>query len=99
MLLIFIIEYYPKQNFNKKEWLNKNKRYEYSDDIIDSKMLMNKSKSEVRKILGDESNLDTSDTWYYDLGFRPELLNIDPYSLEIDFENGKVVEVEQHTTN
>lgn len=99
MLLIFIMEYYPKQDFNKKEWLNKNKRYEYSDDIIDSKMLINKSKNEVRKILGDESNLDTSDTWYYDLGFRPELLNIDPYSLEVDFNNGKVVKVEQHTMN
>jgi hypothetical protein len=97
ILSMLIMEYYPKRNFDRKEWLNnKDGRYEYSDDIIDSKMLIGKSKSEVIKILGDDGNEYNNNDWYYMLGFRPELMNIDPDTLEIDFKNGKVINVEQH---
>ncbi|MEO6980177.1 MAG: hypothetical protein ABI113_17430 [Mucilaginibacter sp.] len=91
------MNYYPKRDFDKSAWLkNKDVRYEYSDDIIDSKMLIGKSKNEVRKILGDVGNAEDSNDWFYDLGFRPELLNIDPDSMEITFKNNKVVDVVQH---
>jgi len=96
-LFLFSMEYYPKRDFDKAAWLkNKDERYEYSDDIIDSKMLIGKSKNDVRKILGDEGNLNDSDDWSYDLGFRPELLNIDPDSMEITFKNNRVVSVLQN---
>lgn len=98
ILLFFqVMNYYPKRDFDKSAWLkNKDVRYEYSDDIIDSKMLIGKSKNEVRKILGDVGNAEDSNDWFYDLGFRPELLNIDPDSMEITFKNNKVVDVVQH---
>lgn len=97
LVTIQVMEYYPKRDFDKSGWLeNKEQRYEYSDDIIDSKMLIGKSKKEVRKVLGDAGNLDDSDDWYYDLGYRPELSNIDPDSMEITFKNNKVVSVIQH---
>ncbi|MCO5945661.1 hypothetical protein [Mucilaginibacter flavidus] len=98
MLLIFMaMEYYPKHDFDRSAWVNdKDERYEYSDDIIDSKMLIGKSKAEVRKILGDDGNVNDSNDWYYSLGFRPELFNIDPDSMEITFKNNKVISVQQH---
>ncbi len=59
-------------------------------------MLIGKTKNDVRKILGDEGNLDSNDNWYYELGFTPEIGNIDPDELDIEFKNGKVVSVGQH---
>ena len=97
LLVLFGMEYYPNRDFDMNEWLaNKEHRYEYSKDIISSKMLIGKTKNEIRKILGDEGNLDSSDDWYYNLGYRPQLLNIDPDSMHINFKHGKVVEVFQN---
>ncbi|MFB9865502.1 hypothetical protein [Rufibacter immobilis] len=76
----------------------KEKRYELSADIIDSKMLLGKTKPEVRQLLGDEGNTDLSDHWNYYLGFRPGFANIDPDVLDIEFKDGKVVKVGQHET-
>ena len=45
-----------------------------------------------------KGNLDQSDDWYYDLGFKPGLFNIDPDVLEVEFKFGKVVRVGQHET-
>jgi hypothetical protein len=91
------MSYYPNRHFNKKKWIdNKDQRYEYSNDIISSKMLVGKTKTDVIKTLGDEANLDSSDDCYYDLGFRPGIGNIDSDNLEITFKNGKVVAVIQN---
>lgn len=99
LLVFFFIQYYPKHDFDQKEWLaNKDKRYEYSDDIIDSKMLIGKTKDEVRKILGGVRNSNNNDEWYYDLGYIPEIGNIDPDILVINFQNGKVISVKQRHT-
>ena len=66
-------------------------------DIIQSKMLLGKTKNEVRNILGDNSdNKDSFNVWTFGLGVRPELFNIDDSYLEIEFQNDKVVNVEQH---
>jgi hypothetical protein len=87
--------YYPNHDFNKTEWAdNKDERYEYVDNIIDSKMLIGKTKAEVQKLLGDEGNKQDSDDWFYDLGFTPS--SIDPDSMEIEFKNGKVENVIRH---
>lgn len=99
MLWIFSMSYYPAHDFDKERWfLDKETRYELSEDIIDSEMLIGKTKSEVRQILGDESNADQSDHWSYYLGFRPGLFNIDPDVLDIKFKRGKVIRVKQHGT-
>lgn len=86
-------------NLTKKKWFaDKEQRYEMSEDIIKTKVLLGKTKSEIRQILGDEGNTDESDYWSYYLGFRPGFANIDPDVLDIEFKNGKVIEVRQHET-
>jgi hypothetical protein len=87
--------YYPNHNFNKADWINnKGERYELSDDIINSKMLIGKTKVNVEKLLGDEGNKEDSDDWFYDLGFTPG--SIDPDSMEIEFKSGNVENVVRH---
>jgi hypothetical protein len=99
MLWFFSMSYHPTHDFDKEKWFaDKETRYEISEDIIDSKMLIGKSKSDVRKLLGDEGNIDTSDYWNYYLGFRPGFANIDPDVLDIEFKDGKVIRVGQHDT-
>lgn len=97
--LIIGISYYPDRDFDKEQWFNnKEKRYELSHDIIESKMLIGKSKNEVQQILGNEYSSDGEDHWMYELGFRPQLFVIDPDVLDVIFYNGKVVRVGQHET-
>ena len=98
-LLIILINYYPSHKFDKIKWfVEKEKRYEMSEDIINSRMLIGRTKVEVQQILGYEGNTNQSDDWYYDLGFKPGLFNIDPDVLEVEFKFGKVVKVGQHET-
>jgi outer membrane protein assembly factor BamE (lipoprotein component of BamABCDE complex) len=99
MLWIFSLSYHPTNDFDKEKWFaDKETRYELSEDIIESEMLIGKTKSQVRQILGDENNTDQSDHWSYYLGFRPGLANIDPDVLDIEFKDGKVLRVGQHET-
>ena len=94
---IFSISYYPKTDFNKHEWNeNKEERYEMSKDIIKSKMLIGKTKKEVIEILGNDFYNNGDNHISYELGCVPGLFNIDPDFLDIYFESGKVIKVEQH---
>ncbi len=96
-MVIYSITYYPKYSFDKNKWMNdKEERYELSGDLIKSKMLLGKTKQEVIQLLGDEGKTNDENTWNYKLGFRPELFNIDPDYLEIEFKDNMVVEVIQH---
>ncbi len=93
------MSYYPTHDFDKEKWFtDEEKRYEMSDNIIESNMLIGKTKTEIQQILGDGDNSDQSDGWYYYLGYRPGFANIDPDVLYIEFKNGKVIKVEQHKT-
>jgi hypothetical protein len=98
ILYIFSVSYYPTHDFDKQRWhTDEDNRYELSDDLIKSKMLIGKTKNEVRQLLGNETkNQDSVNTWYYGLGYRPGLFNIDPSYLEIEFQNNKVSDVEQY---
>jgi hypothetical protein len=97
LLWIFSVSYYPNRDFDKQKWSgDKDKRYKLSKDIIQSKMLIGKSKAQVRQLLGDEGNNDSLNVWTFCLGIRPELFNIDDSYLQIEFNNDKVVNVEQH---
>lgn len=99
MIWIFSISYYPKTDFNKKEWNeNKDERYKMSKDIIKSEILIGKTKTEVIELLGTEYYSHDENHMGYNLGFVPGLLNIDPDVLDIYFEKGKVIKVEQRNT-
>ncbi|MGB1216349.1 MAG: hypothetical protein ACPG5P_00650 [Saprospiraceae bacterium] len=99
MILIYSLSYYPKDNFNADEWSsNTEERYKMSEDIIDSKMLIDLSMEEVTTLLGNDfSNNDGNHITYY-IGFVPGLFNIDPAVLDIIFKDGKVINVYQHET-
>jgi hypothetical protein len=99
MLWVFSISYHPTNDFDKEKWFaDKEKRYELSENLIKSKMLIGKTKSEVRQILGNEGNTDESNHWNYYFGFRPGFANIDSDVLDIEFKNEKVIRVGQHET-
>jgi hypothetical protein len=99
IIWIFSMTYYPSKDFDKVEWKsNIEERYKMSEDIIDSDILIGKSKQEVIELLGTEYWADGESHISYYLGFVPSLANIDPDILDIYFENGKVIKVSQHET-
>jgi len=94
---MFSITYYPNKDFDQNKWKsNIEARYEMSKDIIDSKLLIGKTKKEVVDLLGSDFYTHGENHIFYDLGFVPGLLNIDPDFLDIYFENEIVNRVEQH---
>jgi len=98
-LWIFSASYYPSNDFDKQEWeTNVEERYKMSEDIIESKILIGKTKEEITKLLGQDFYSYNENHIAYELGFVPGLFNIDPDVLDIYFENGKVIKVEQHQT-
>ena len=95
-MFIGIIEYYPNRDFDKKAWLtDSDKRYEYTHDLISSKLLIGKSKVEVVQMLGKTDTTQTNELYYY-IGYRPVFTGIDPSNIEVDFRKGKVNNVEEH---
>ena len=96
---ISVANYYPKNKFSRAQWFaEKEKRYKLSGDIIESRMLIGKSKKEVKELLGKDEMIDErSDYWEYGLGFVPSG-SIDPDALDIYFQDGKVIKVSQHET-
>ncbi len=97
VIWIFSMSYYPKRDFDQNEWRsNVEGRYEMSRDIIDSNILVGKTKEEIIELLGADFYAYGENHIAYELGFVPGFLNIDPDYLDIYFENGKVNKVEQH---
>ena len=95
-ILFWPDSYYPDRRFDKAKWgTNKDERYEYSKNIIESRILIGKTRSQVKKLLGI-ANQSGSDSWVYILGFKPGIGFIDPSALEIDFKNGKVIKVQEY---
>lgn len=95
-LYFFCTSYYPNKTFDKTLWVEKSqKRYELASDLIERKLLVGKTKKEVREILGDNGeNLDKDNSWYYYLGYPPgQMFNLDPDVLCIEFKNDRVFSV------
>ncbi len=93
-----VVSYYPKREFNRNEWFaDKENRYELSHNIIESEILLGKTKVEIIQLLGDENDVENNH-WEYYLGFIPSIGGIDPDVLDVYFQDGKVVKVEQHET-
>ncbi|RKS42554.1 hypothetical protein BC962_3221 [Gillisia mitskevichiae] len=99
MIWMYSISYYPRQDFDNQQWITeKDERFKMSEDIIESKLLIGKSKVEIVELLGDDFYSYDNNHISYDLGHPPGLVNIDPDVLDIYFENGKVIKVDQHET-
>ena len=97
MIWIFSISYYPTSDFDQNEWnSNVEERYKMSEDIIESKILIGKSREEVIQILGTGFLNNNENELTYELGFVPGLFNIDPDYLDIKLENGIVISVNQY---
>ncbi len=88
---VVYVSYYPERDFDKEKWKTDiEKRYELTDDLIDSGRLIGKTKEEVKELLGQEDLSFDGSRWTYYIGFKPSLFGIDPDVLEIEFKDGKV---------
>lgn len=90
--LIWVFE----ERFNEKSWsANPSMRYQMADDIIDSDMLIGKSKEDVIELLGlpYKSNLFGKDNIAYRLGRPPSFSESKRTILIIDFELDHAVQV------
>jgi hypothetical protein len=97
MIWIFSISYYPTSDFDKNEWnSNVEERFKMSEDIIESEILIDKTREEVIEILGNDFITNNESEITYELGHVPGLFNIDPDYLDIKLENGKVISVKQY---
>jgi hypothetical protein len=91
-LWLSVAMYYPKEDFDKDKWKSDvKKRYEMTDDLVNNKKLIGKTKEEIIQLLGQEENIFESDEWTYNVGFRPSMFGIDPDILEIEFKDDKVI--------
>lgn len=97
VIWMFSIHYYPTKDFDQTEWTsNTTERYTMSEDIIESRMLIGKTHTEVMDILGTDYSYRSESRITYELGFVPGLFNIDPDYLEIKLEDGIVKSVAQY---
>ena len=97
LAVLFYINSASDRVFDRDWWLNNsNKRYEMAGDIINSGMLLGKTKQEVISLLGsdyvDSGNTDVSSIGY-DLGFSSEAMNLPDKMLNIEFDGDKVINV------
>jgi hypothetical protein len=92
--------YYPDRAFDPKNWRkDSNKRYEYSGDIVNKKVLSGKTEKQVNILLGEPDMIDNYlNTWNYDLGKvpGPDIFNVVESGLVVQFDNGRVINVGEH---
>lgn len=102
-IALYSIFSYPSKTFTTEAWKATGwqkihgdnvppTRFEFSEDLIERKILIGKTKDEVLEMLGE--GFEAGDTISYDLGFVPGH-GIDPDFLTVYFENGVVVNVTQ----
>lgn len=103
LVMLFSMHQYPSKKFDQDEWRTSGwrkehgdsippTRFQYSEDLIERGVLIGKTRDDVIEMLGEGH--ESVDRLSYDLGFVPGH-GIDPDFLEIHFENGVVVRVEQ----
>ena len=90
--LIYLFE----ERFDKHKWRSEpTRRYQMVDDMIESQLLMDKSKTEVIQLLGKPSSSASAEkeVFLYRLGNPPTFFESKREQLLIVFENGKVYKV------
>jgi NADH:ubiquinone oxidoreductase subunit 4 (subunit M) len=95
-------KYHHQKYFSTELWIDKPAlRYEMGDDMISSKVLIGKTKTEVNSLLGTYEWLSWNETkkihdtnkWNYSLGIEPGAFNTEKECIEIVFENDKVINI------
>lgn len=90
--LIWLFE----ERFNKEQWRGRpTLRYKIVDDLIESQILIDKSKDQVIMLLG-EPNISSStsqDIFLYKIGKQPSFFENERELLLIMFKNKKVIKV------
>jgi len=95
-LFLSYIFYEPQYKFDKEKWFNeKNERFEMRDDIVNSKILMKKTKKEVLAVIGEPTKGDTTDIWSYSLGMGGGGVLFQFNDLVVTFKNDTVRKVEK----
>ena len=95
-LSVLFYEYHPELKFNSIEWNeNKNDRHHMRKDLIESKLLIGKTKNEVIAILGKPENnfkieMDTLKNWNYSMGSEGHGMGWKFHNLDLYFKNGKI---------
>jgi hypothetical protein len=98
LIIIFfsILFYEPQYDFDRERWFaDSQARHEMRDDLVESEILMNKSKTEVVALIGESKSKDSTDLWTYDLGMSGAGLGWQFNYLELTFENGIVSDVKK----
>ncbi|WP_299276893.1 hypothetical protein [uncultured Psychroserpens sp.] len=94
--------YHHQKYFSSELWKNKPAlRYELSDDMIASEILLGKSKQEVESLLGTAEWMSWSEAlkdhnankWNYALGIEPGAFNTEKECAQITFKNDTVVDI------
>ena len=99
-LINIFSNYHHEKYFSAEMWQDKPAlRYELSNDMIASEILIGKTKIEVESLLGTHEWLSWDDAkkdhdpnkWNYGLGLEPGAFNTEKECIEIAFKNDKVV--------
>lgn len=97
--------YHHQKQFSVKAWNKKPAlRYEMSDDILTSEILISMTKKDIEAQLGayewlswDNSIKDHNpNRWNYTLGIEPGAFNTEKECIEIVFKNDKVINVRSY---
>lgn len=91
-LFIIAMLYYPTKGFDAEEWKNNPKeRYTMSDDVVNSKILIGKTRDEVILLLGNDFRESGDNQIEYHMGYVPDgVLGSDLLILDINFEDNQV---------
>ena len=88
--------YEPQYDFDREKWFaDKHSRFEMRDDIVESRILKGKSKSEIIELIGKPVSNDSTELWTYDLGMSDAGLGWQFNYLELTFENEQVSSVKK----
>ena len=88
--------YEPQYDFDREKWFSdKHSRFEMRDDIVESRILKGKSKSEIIELIGKPVSNDSTELWTYDLGMSGAGLGWQFNYLELTFENEQLSSVKK----
>jgi hypothetical protein len=96
IMFFSLLFYEPQYDFDRERWLaDSEARHEMRDNLVESEILINKSKSEVIHLIGEPKSKDSTDLWIYDLGMSGAGFGWQFNYLELTFENGIVSDVKK----
>ena len=86
-----------EKEFDQVQWrISPLTRYKMANDIIESKMLLGKTKTEITSLLGNNTQTSTlvgKEHLVYSLGKAPSFFETKDEALIVVFENSKVIKI------